>query len=84
MPRYRVEPSTGSNEGPMLCRYGCPLPVYTTFGCCYGCLTRDEPKNVPWVKCMRCRRAVDVLLGPLATDEDRMCEECKMKQEKVQ
>jgi hypothetical protein len=78
MPRYRVEtPSIGANSGSMLCRYGCWLPVYTFFGCCRGCLSIDEPKSVPWVKCARCRRAVDVLLGPLAMDEDRMCEECR-------
>jgi hypothetical protein len=90
MPRIRVEPTEGnleallraSLEPPMLCRYGCPLPVYGTFGCCRGCVTQDEPKNVPWVKCVGCRRAVDVLLGSAAMDEDRLCEECR-KQEKV-
>lgn len=63
----------------MLCRYGCRMPVYWSFGCCYGCLTQDEPKSVPWVECARCRRAIDVLLGSAATDEDRLCNECREK-----
>lgn len=73
--RASVEPS-------MLCRHGCPLPVHPGFGCCRGCLTKDEPKGVPWHRCERCRRAVDVLLGPISTEEDRLCEECR-KQEKI-
>ena len=63
----------------MLCRYGCPMPAYWTFGCCRACVTEEEPKNVPWLKCVRCRRAVDVLLGSIATDEDRLCKDCREK-----
>lgn len=80
MPRVMVDsPSIGSNDGLMLCRYGCPLPVYPMFGCCYGCLDGEEPKGAPWVKCLGCRRAMDVILGDAATDEDRLCKECMEK-----
>jgi hypothetical protein len=84
VPRIRVEPPEdliellrASVDPPMLCRYGCPLPVYPGFGCCRGCVTKDEPRSVPWLKCEGCRRAVDVLLGDLATDEDRLCPMCR-------
>lgn len=80
MPRVRIEiPRIRTSDGPMLCRYGCAMPAYWTFGCCIGCQTQEEPKDVPWVKCEGCRRALDALLGSAATNADRMCEKCRLE-----
>lgn len=65
------------DRGKMLkCFTGCGSVVYMNRGQCLRHLDPSHVAGHPWTACEVCGRAMDRILGDLATVEDRTCEKC--------